>query len=69
MRLEIFDVEHGQGALLTGDGKTATWREIGAAWPNKDGAGFNLSCSAVPLYGRIVLRAITELPASEEPAQ
>lgn len=54
---------------VTGDGKSATWREIGAAWPNKDGAGFNIACSAVPLHGRIVLRAITERPAGEEVPQ
>ncbi|MEA3015194.1 MAG: hypothetical protein QOD42_3739 [Sphingomonadales bacterium] len=48
---------------VTGDGKSAFWREIGAAWPNKDGAGFSLSYSAIPLSGRIVMRAITERPA------
>lgn len=51
---------------VTGDGQSAIWREIGAAWPNKDGAGFNIACNAVPLHGRIVLRAITERKASEE---
>jgi hypothetical protein len=46
---------------VTGDGPEAFWREIGAAWPNKDGHGFNLSCDAIPLNGgRIVLREITE---------
>lgn len=44
---------------VTGDGKDAVWTPIGAAWPNKDGKGFNLSCDAVPLTGRIVLRLIT----------
>jgi len=43
---------------VTGDGDRAIWTPIGAAWPNKDGKGFNLSCDAVPLTGRIVLRAI-----------
>ncbi|MEA3043138.1 MAG: hypothetical protein QOH47_976 [Sphingomonadales bacterium] len=50
---------------VSGDGKTASWREIGAAWPNKDGAGFSLACNAIPLGGRIVMRAITERPAAE----
>jgi len=43
---------------VTGDGKAAIWTPIGAAWPNKDGKGFNLNCDAVPLTGRIVLRLI-----------
>ena len=29
-----------------------------AAWPNKDGQGFNISCEAGPLQGRLVLRPI-----------
>lgn len=43
---------------VLGDGEGAIWTPIGAAWPNKDGKGFNLSCDAIPLHGRIVLRAI-----------
>lgn len=43
---------------VTGDGAAAIWTPIGAAWPNKDGKGFNLNCDAVPLTGRIVLRLI-----------
>jgi hypothetical protein len=40
-----------------GDQK-ATWQEIGAAWPHKDGKGFNLTFAARPLEGaEIVLRA------------
>jgi hypothetical protein len=49
---------------VTGDGKDAFWREIGAAWPNKDGAGFSLTYSAIPLHGRVVMRAITPRPAT-----
>ena len=45
---------------VVGNGDAASWRPIGAAWPNKDGMGFSLSCDAVPLHGRLVLRAITE---------
>ena len=33
---------------------------IGAAWPNKDGKGFNIQLDAVPLDGRITLRVATE---------
>lgn len=37
--------------------KKATWQEIGAAWPHKDGKGFNLTFAARPLEGaQIVLR-------------
>jgi hypothetical protein len=40
----------------TGDSK-ATWQEIGAAWPHKDGKGFGLRFAARPLDGaEIVLR-------------
>lgn len=45
---------------VEGDGKNATWTQIGAAWPNRDGAGFSISCDAVPLQGRIMMRRITE---------
>jgi len=44
---------------VQGDGDSAIWTPIGAAWPNKDGKGFNLSCDAVPLTGRIVMRFIS----------
>jgi hypothetical protein len=47
---------------VTGEGKSAIWTPIGAAWPNKDGQGFNINCDAIPLTGRVVLRAITERP-------
>ena len=37
--------------------QNATWAEIGAAWPHKDGGGFNLTFTARPLEGaQIVLR-------------
>ena len=45
---------------VNGDGAGAIWTPIGAAWPNRDGRGFNLSYDAVPLTGRIVLRLITQ---------
>jgi hypothetical protein len=48
--------------VVTGTGASSSWREIGAAWPNKDGQGFSLSCAAIPLAGRIVMRAISEKP-------
>lgn len=45
---------------VVGDGDAANWTELGAAWVHKDGKGFSLSCDAIPLTGRIVMRAITE---------
>ena len=45
---------------VVGDGAGAIWTPIGAAWPNKDGQGFSLTCEAMPLTGRIVMRAIVE---------
>ena len=45
---------------VLGDGSDAIWTPIGAAWPNKDGLGFNISCDAIPLTGRLVMRFITE---------
>lgn len=32
------------------------WIEVGAAWPHKDGKGFDLNLKALPVDGRIVLR-------------
>jgi hypothetical protein len=45
---------------VSGEGKASSWTPIGAAWPNKDGHGFSITCDAVPLQGRIVMRKITE---------
>ena len=50
---------------VQGDGPDAVWTPIGAAWPNKDGLGFNLSCDAVPLTGRIVMRRVQERAAND----
>ena len=49
---------------VIGEGKSANWTPIGAAWPNQDGNGFSINCDAVPLTGRIVMRAITERAAT-----
>lgn len=46
--------------IVVGEGKTAKWSELGAAWPHRDGSGFAITCTAIPLQGRIVMRAITE---------
>ncbi len=37
----------------------ASWLEIGAAWPNKDGKGYSLKLKAMPMPGNeIVLRIV-----------
>lgn len=43
---------------VIGEGEKTVWTPIGSAWANKDGKGFNISCEAIPLRGRIVMRAI-----------
>lgn len=48
---------------VVGGGENSIWTPIGAAWPNKDGQGFSINCEAMPLSGRIVMRAISERPA------
>jgi hypothetical protein len=42
--------------LVEGEGKDATWLEIGALWAHEDGQGFNLTLKALPVTGRIVIR-------------
>jgi hypothetical protein len=36
------------------------WKRIGAAWPHKDGKGFNVQIESVPLDGRISLRVVKD---------
>lgn len=41
-----------------GEGDSAHWTKIGAAWQHADGQGLNLTLSVVPLNGRIVVRTV-----------
>jgi hypothetical protein len=50
---------------VSGEGKSANWTEIGAAWPNKDGLGYSITCDALPVSGRMVMRKITEKAKAE----
>lgn len=47
-------------AYVVRDGKKETdkgyWLEVGAAWPHKDGKGFDLKLAALPTDGRLVVR-------------
>jgi hypothetical protein len=40
-------------------GNKAFWTRIGSAWLHKDGKGFNVQLDALPVDGRLVVRAIT----------
>lgn len=43
------------------DGKDkGFFTRIGAAWPHRDGNGFNIQLEAVPLDGRITLRVASD---------
>jgi hypothetical protein len=42
--------------VVEGEGDKAYWTKIGAAWSHQDGKGFNLTLSALPLNGRLVVR-------------
>jgi hypothetical protein len=42
------------------EGDKGFFTRIGAAWPHKDGKGFNIQCDMMPLDGKIVLRLNTE---------
>ena len=46
--------------IVKGEGESARWTEIGAAWTNQDGKGFSLTLDAVPVTGRVIMREITE---------
>jgi hypothetical protein len=39
-----------------GADKKSKWREIGVAFPHKDGKGFDVLCDVHPFDGRITLR-------------
>ena len=54
--------------IVTGEGKSATWTPIAACWPNTDGKGFNIECTAVPLQGRLVMREIKAKADTEQGA-
>jgi hypothetical protein len=42
--------------VVEGEGDNAYFTKVGAAWPHKDGDGFNITLTAVPLNGRLVVR-------------
>lgn len=46
--------------VVEGEGDRAFWTKVGAAWPHNDGNGFNVTLTAVPLSGRLVIRSRIE---------
>jgi len=51
-RFDVYVVEdYTQG----GEGK-ANWIRVGVAFENKDGKGFNVQLTAVPVTGKLVMR-------------
>lgn len=41
---------------IEGEGETAFWTKIGAAWSHEDGKGYSVTLSCLPVNGRLVLR-------------
>ncbi len=41
-------------------GQKSYWTRIGAAWPHKDGNGFNIQLESIPLDGKITIRTASE---------
>lgn len=56
--------------VVVGDNHDAEWIKVGAAWPNRDGNGFNLALNAVPIGGgRLVMRAFNERSGLAQPSR
>ena len=42
---------------VNSEGEQVRWTDIGVAWAARDGKGYTLSLNALPLNGRVVMRA------------
>lgn len=51
--------------VVQGEGENAHWLKIGAAWLHGDGKGANLMLEALPIGNKVVVREITEKPATD----
>jgi len=51
--------------VVIGEGDSAFWTKIGAAWPHDDGKGWNIDVTAFPVNGRLVMRERKEAEKSE----
>lgn len=56
---------------VRGEGKSAYWTKVGAAWLHEDGQGLNLALEFVPVNGdgRLVVRIRKDKPAQGEAQQ
>jgi hypothetical protein len=54
---KVFVVEDRKGEDDEGD---AFWTRVGSAWAHKDGKGFNVVLSALPVNGRLVVRTFSD---------
>ncbi len=52
-------------SVVEGEGDSAFWTKIGAAWSHDDGKGFNINLTCLPINGRLVIRE----PKAEEAGQ
>ncbi len=52
-----------------GQGEDPFWLKIGAAFPHKDGKGFNLVLSAFPIDNRLVMRLPAENGTDDKKAE
>lgn len=62
--LNVFTVREFEGP--TGQ-KAKNWTKVGVAFPHREGTGFNLELSALPLDGRLVALAAEEGAESGAP--
>jgi hypothetical protein len=46
--------------VVEGEGEKAFWTKVGCAWAHNDASGFNVTLSALPVSGRLVIRARKE---------
>ncbi|WP_298974321.1 hypothetical protein [uncultured Roseobacter sp.] len=44
-----------------GDGPRAAWTRVAAGWAHRDGQGFDIRMTALPVNGRLTLRFATEV--------
>ncbi|MBN9074564.1 MAG: hypothetical protein J0H34_23755 [Rhizobiales bacterium] len=51
--------------VVEGEGEKAFWTKVGAAWAHSDSEGFNVTLTALPINGRIVIRSRREKEAGE----
>lgn len=52
--------------IIEGEGDDAYWNKVGAAWPHKDGDGFNITLTALPLDGRLSVRKLKARAKQQE---